>query len=98
MEKITIVIPNYNGKKYLEGCLQALEQERQCPKTPEFEILVVDNGSTDGSAESAAKQFPDVKIIFLKENTGFCHGVKVGIQKSQETYVILLNNDTKVNT
>lgn len=96
MEKITVVIPNYNGKKYLEGCLQALEQERQCPKTPEFEILVVDNGSTDGSAELAAEQFPDVKIIFLKENTGFCHGVNVGIQNSQAPYVILLNNDTKV--
>lgn len=98
MEKITIVIPNYNGEKYLGGCLQALEQERQCPETPEFEILVVDNGSADGSAESAAEHFPDIRVIFLKENTGFCHGVNVGIQKSQAPYVILLNNDTKVKT
>ncbi|MCM1185907.1 MAG: glycosyltransferase family 2 protein [Lachnoclostridium sp.] len=98
MDKITIVIPNYNGKKYLEGCLQALEKERECPETPEFEILVVDNGSADGSAESAAERFPDVKIVFLKENTGFCHAVNVGIRKSQAPYVILLNNDTKVKT
>lgn len=98
MKKITVVIPNYNGEKYLEGCLQALENERQCPQTPEFEILVVDNGSTDGSAEAAAEHFSDIKTIFLKKNTGFCHGVNVGIQKSQTPYVILLNNDTKVKT
>lgn len=98
MKEITIVIPNYNGEKYLEGCLKALEEEGQYPETPEFEILVVDNGSTDGSISLLAERFPDVQTIFLKENTGFCHAVNVGIKKAAAPYVILLNNDTKVKT
>ncbi len=96
MQEITIVIPNYNGAKYLEGCLSALEAERQCPRTPAFEILVVDDGSSDGSALALTERFPDVKTIFLEKNAGFCHAVNVGIRESDAPYVILLNNDTKV--
>ena len=98
MEKITIVIPNYNGEKYLKGCLQALVEDRKHPETPEFKILVVDNGSTDGSVPLMLENFPAVQTILLKENTGFCHAVNVGIRESKTPYVILLNNDTKIKT
>ncbi len=95
MKEITIVIPNYNGKKYLDECLGALKEQE--PGTPEFTVLVVDNGSTDGSVLQLETQYPQVECILLEENTGFCHAVNVGIQASKTPYVILLNNDTKVS-
>ncbi|MBE5875161.1 MAG: glycosyltransferase family 2 protein [Lachnospiraceae bacterium] len=93
MEKVTVVIPNYNGIKYLNDCLEALYvQSAECG----FRVIVVDNGSTDGSAEQAKEKFLQVKWICLPENTGFCHAVNEGIKASQTDYVLLLNNDTKV--
>ena len=94
MKKITVVIPNFNGVDFLQDCLQALMEQES--GTPEYEVLVVDNGSQDGSIELIAEKFPQVKVEALSENTGFCHAVNVGIGKSNTPYVILLNNDTKV--
>jgi len=96
MIKITVVIPNYNGMKYLSGCLNALY--RQVPETPDYDVLIVDNGSEDGSIEAAAREYPQARIIRLKENTGFCHAVNVGIQNTESPYILLLNNDTKVKS
>ncbi|MBO4980566.1 MAG: glycosyltransferase family 2 protein [Lachnospiraceae bacterium] len=98
MKEIAVVIPNYNGRTYLTDCLMALEQETRDPQTPEFEVIVVDNGSTDGSVPLLTEQWPRVRKILLQENTGFCHAVNVGIQASQAPYVILLNNDTKIKS
>ena len=94
MEKVTVVIPNYNGIRFLEECLNALYRQEE--DTPSFLVLVVDNGSSDGSLELLREKFPQTEVIPLSENTGFCHGVNVGIQHSRTPYVILLNNDTKV--
>lgn len=94
MEKVTVVIPNYNGIEYIKGCLEALYAQRE--GTCKFRVLVVDNGSTDGSVELAKELFPHTEWILLPENTGFCHAVNVGIQAADTPYVILLNNDTKV--
>ncbi|MCM1027884.1 MAG: glycosyltransferase family 2 protein [Roseburia sp.] len=94
MQKVTVVIPNYNGIRFLADCLDALlEQESG---TPEYGILVVDNGSDDGSAELLREKYPAVKVQALPENTGFCHAVNVGIRMAETPYVILLNNDTRV--
>lgn len=94
--KITVVIPNYNGIKFIEECLESvLNQE---PDTPAYKILVVDNGSADGSLELMEKQFPQVTVLPQGTNTGFCHAVNVGIGASDTPYVLLLNNDTKVKT
>lgn len=93
MKKITVVIPNYNGIQYMEACLQALYEQNA--DTPPFEVVVVDNGSTDESPEMIERRFPQTKLIRLKENTGFCHAVNVGISSCSSPYVILLNNDTK---
>lgn len=93
MEEITVVIPNYNGINFIIGCLESLR--RQDGMAPGFRTLVVDNGSADGSLERIAGQFPEVEVISLPENTGFCHAVNVGIRAAESPYVILLNNDTK---
>lgn len=96
MNKITVVIPNYNGINYLKDCLEALYAQEA--GTPDFQVLVVDNASGDGSVEQAEELFPDIRIIRLSENTGFCHAVNVGIRASDTPYIILLNNDTKVKS
>ena len=83
----TIIIPNFNGIKYIEKCLNSLEEEPA-------HILVVDNGSTDGSAELVAEKFPQVRLLRLDRNYGFCTAVNRGIRESKSPYVILLNNDT----
>lgn len=85
----TIVIPNYNGIKYIENCLRSLEGEPA-------HIIVVDNGSTDGSRQIVQEKFPHVTLIGLDRNYGFCKAVNTGIADAETTYVILLNNDTEV--
>ena len=90
--KITIVIPNYNGKHFMKPCLASLE-EQTCK---DFKILVVDNASTDGSIEYMKEHYPKIEIIALDQNYGFSKAVNIGIRRSGTPYVILLNNDTKI--
>ena len=90
--KTTVVIPNYNGMKYLGDCLSFLHRS----KGTTFETVVVDNGSQDGSAAFIRDRFPWVKVITLSQNTGFSAAVNVGICAAGTEYVILLNNDTVV--
>lgn len=92
MVKSTVIIPNYNGMKYIENCMRALEQET----STSYQICVVDNGSTDGSKQWIEQNCPYVQLIALAENTGFCGAVNTGIRVSRTPYVILLNNDTRV--
>ena len=92
--KTTVVIPNYNGINYIEDCMESLLKS----DVP-LGIIVVDNKSGDGSRELLAEKYGDlqqVELIFLEENTGFCHAVNVGIQAAKTEYVFLLNNDTVV--
>lgn len=93
MTKSTIVIPNYNGSKYIQACLESLYGGT----TKEIEVVVVDNASTDGSMELVRDQFPQVRLIANKQNTGFSHAVNQGIRASATPYVILLNNDTRAD-
>lgn len=89
--KTTVVIPNYNGMKYLKDCLDALLQSVSVP-----EMIVVDNGSSDGSGSFIKERYPQVHLIELPENSGFSAAVNIGIRSAQTEYVYLLNNDTKV--
>ena len=90
MCEVSVIIPNYNGKQYLKNCLDSMA--RQVYK--DFEVILVDNGSEDGSVEYLREHYPWVRLITLHENTGFCGGVNAGIRASQSPYVLLLNNDT----
>ena len=99
MSEITVVIPNYNGMKYLPGCMTSLCERQE--DAPEYEVLIIDNASADESVEYLEKEWcrksgVRVSLIPMSENTGFCHAVNLGIRKAQSPYVILLNNDTKV--
>lgn len=92
MQEVSVIIPNYNGIAYLEGVLASLEQQTM----DNFEVIVVDNGSTDGSSAFIAANFSWVRIIELPDNFGFSRAVNVGIEASRTPYVLLLNNDTEV--
>ncbi len=87
--KATVVIPNYNGLSFLKPCIEALKRQ----KCRDFDILIVDNGSTDGSVGWIKEQ--GIPGIFLETNTGFSGAVNRGIRASKTPYVILLNNDTQ---
>lgn len=92
-EKVTVIIPNYNGKHFMEACLSSLEKQTYHA----YKILVVDNASSDGSIEFMQKNYPDIKLIALDQNYGFSKAVNVGILHSTTPYVLLLNNDTTVD-
>ncbi len=88
-KQVTVIIPNYNGLAFMGVCMDALANQT----FRDFEILVVDNGSTDGSAEWLRQQ--GIPSIFLPENTGFSGAVNAGIRAAKTPYVLLLNNDTE---
>lgn len=92
---ISVVVLNYNGKGYLEACLRSV----LASDYPHFEVVVVDNASTDGSLESIAGQFPGEARVRLVRNTRnllFAGGNNAGIRDSRGEYVVILNNDTEV--
>ncbi len=89
MLEVSVVIPNFNGLVYLDGVLGSLE--RQTIKS--YEVILVDNGSSDGSCPYVMENYPWVHIIELPENFGFCRAVNEGIRRSRAKYVVLLNND-----
>ncbi len=91
--RVAIVIPNWNGLLWLEDCLTCLRKQR----FQDFKIVIVDNGSVDGSIEFLAEHFPEVEVIELGQNTGFAHATNVGIDCTDSLYVALLNNDTKAD-
>jgi len=90
----SVVIPNWNGKdllaKYLPWVIRALSG------SPGNEIVVVDNGSTDGSVDFLRAAFPQVKVLALPENLGFGGGSNAGIQAASKRIVVLLNSDMRV--
>ncbi|KKQ67139.1 MAG: putative glycosyltransferase [Candidatus Daviesbacteria bacterium GW2011_GWA2_38_24] len=91
--RVSVVIPNWNGKEFLKACLKSLESQT----FKNFEVIIVDNGSTDRSAQYIKKYFPKFKVIKLPKNIGFSPAVNIGIKDSQGEYIVLLNNDTKVD-
>lgn len=89
---ISVIIVNWNGKEYLPACLDSL-MEQTCD---DFETIVVDNGSRDGSLELLRNSYPWVRVVPLSENTGFASGNNAGFAASLGKYIVTLNNDTRV--
>ena len=91
---VSVIILNWNGKKYLNTCLSSLSLIRN----PLIEIIVVDNNSSDDSVSYVRKTFPKVNVIASKKNNGFAGGNNIGAKFSTGKYLLFLNNDTKVTT
>ncbi len=89
---VSIIIVNWNGKKYLKNCLSSLKNQDY----KNIEIIFVDNNSHDGSIEYVRDNFPDIKIVRNKENLGYAEGNNIGYKHAKGDYVLFLNNDTKV--
>lgn len=90
--EVSVVIPNFNGIAFLDSVLASLEGQT----LNNFEVILVDNGSTDGSCSFVTANYPWVHLIELSENFGFCGAVNAGIRAAKAPYALLLNNDTEV--
>lgn len=96
LPKVIIIILNWNGKEDTIECLESLKHITY----PNYEILLVDNGSVDGSVEFFRENYPHIEIIANMENMGFAEGNNVAIKKAiakKTNYLLLLNNDTVVD-
>lgn len=91
---MSIILVCWNNKEYLEPCLNSLYEEKL---RYSFDVVVVDNGSTDGSQEMLLDRFPEVKIIQNDHNVGLSRASNQGIEATYGRTVLLLNNDTLVN-
>jgi hypothetical protein len=90
---ISVVVVNWNRRDLLRRCLLSLEAQRDA----ETEIIVVDNGSTDGSADFVAAEFPAIRLIRNTANRGFCGANNQGIHIARGEFVALLNNDAEAD-
>jgi GT2 family glycosyltransferase len=91
-ESVSVVVLNWNGRHHLGSCLTSVAQQT----LPQVEIILVDNGSQDGSVRFVQRHYPNVKVVALPENIGFCSGNNAGINKANGQFIALLNNDTEV--
>ncbi len=89
--RVTVVVPNWNTREFLRSCLQSLRRQT----FQDFETVLVDSASTDGSVGFVEENFPEVRVIALDENQGFSGAVNAGIEASSAELVALLNNDTE---
>ena len=93
---VYILILSWNGKRWLNICLNSV----LTTEYPNYKVVVVDNGSADGSSEYIRSNFPEIKVIQNRKNLGFAEGNNIGIRyalKQGADYIILLNQDTKVD-
>jgi len=90
--KVSIIIVNYNGKTLLEKCLESLFKINY----DNFEVILVDNNSTDGTMEFVTKNYPSIIIIKLDSNKGFAEPNNIGAKITKGEYLLFLNNDTIV--
>ena len=89
----SIVIPNWNGQRFLQTCLDALAAQTY----PRVEIIIADNASKDSSQEYIRAHYPQAKLIELPENRGFTGACNAGMTAARGDYIALLNNDTEVD-
>ncbi len=92
MPRVSLIILNWNGSELIRDCLESVAAQ----DFADFETIVVDNGSTDGSAEIVAREFPSAHLIRNSENTGFCRGNNIGIGAATGELIVLLNNDAEL--
>lgn len=90
--RVSVIVLNWNGRKWLKDCLSSILNQSL---DEEFEVLLVDNGSTDGSVKYVRRNFPQVKVIELDRNYGFAEGNNRGVKFANGKYLVFVNMDTK---
>jgi GT2 family glycosyltransferase len=91
---LSILIVNWNGLKHLPECMQSVFSQID----PETEVVLVDNGSRDGSIGYLEKEYPQVRIVRSESNIGFAGGNNLGLRHCRGRYVFFLNNDTRLES
>jgi len=86
---VSIVIPTYNLKRVLLECMESIFNQNY----PDFKVIVVDNGSTDGTSKAVAKKFPQAKLVKNSKNLGVTGGANIGIKKATGDYIWLVDHD-----
>jgi GT2 family glycosyltransferase len=89
---ISVIVLNWNGRKFLPECLDSLAAQT----LRDFEVVLIDNGSSDGSPEFIRDHYPWVKLVALPENVGFAAGNNRGLEAATGEFLVALNNDTRV--
>ncbi len=92
-ERVSVIIPNLNGSRWLRPCLESLRAQTY----RDFRTYLVDNGSSDGSAAWTATHYPEVKVVELPCNLGFAGGMNVGFRAAEGELLVPLNNDTEAD-
>jgi GT2 family glycosyltransferase len=93
MPAVSIIIPNWNGVVHLPTCLGSLRRQ----SFADFEAIVADNGSTDGSLALLGLDYPEVRVLALGENRGFTGACNAGMREARGAFIVLLNNDTEAD-
>lgn len=89
----TIIIPNFNGKKYLQKCLDSIRNQT----FQNFGVILVDNGSSDGSVSFVKRHYPEMDLIEFSRNQGFSRAINSGVRQAHGKYICLLNNDIELH-
>ena len=92
-DTVSVIIPNWNGARHIPCCIESLRRQAY----RELEIIVADNGSTDGSLELLAHEYPEVRVLALGKNHGFAGACNAGIRAATGRIIALLNNDTEAH-
>ena len=90
--KLSVIIPNFNGKQFLKTCLDSIKNQNYSF----YNVIIVDNASSDGSVQYIHENYPEFTLIQNKENLGFAAAVNQGIKSSSSEYIFLLNNDVEL--
>lgn len=93
ISEATIVIPSFNGLDLVKICLDSIDKQ----SVRDFEVILVDNGSKDGTSEWIKRHYPNVEVVRFAVNRGFGAAVNEGIRRSKSRFVFLLNNDTELD-
>ena len=94
----SVIIPNWNGLALLRPCLNSLAAQTLSPLDGSSEVIVVDNGSRDGSVDAVQAEYPWVRVLGLSENLGYAGGCNAGIAVAQGEVLVMLNNDTEAES
>lgn len=92
MVDLSIIIPSYNTRQLLMACLSSIYKSTKTP----FEIIIVDNASTDGTVQEIEQKYKDIKLIKNKMNLGFARAVNQGLKEAKGQYPLILNSDTEI--